>query len=323
MSLESIVRQPMSSPLAGSNSCRLASTSTASNQHIYGHRHSRQLLAQMTSCWVWMFDRSPPPGQTSWWSTSEHGKVAAVEVQRSTQTSRRATGNDPLDVVHSDTRKILGRMVMTKQRANITPSGTPASRHLGDSELVARFEREVVPLRESLYRHALRLCRNHFDAEDLTQETMLKAYKGFHSFQPGSNLNAWMFRILSNVHINAYRKKRSQVEQCFSEELTDQRLSTAYARCTPQELRSAEDVALDSLPDNDIKAAMQTLPVQFRTAVYYADVEGLSRTEIAAIMNSQYRTVLSRLHRGRRQLRSLLDVSANHPHGPRPIPAAS
>jgi RNA polymerase sigma-70 factor, ECF subfamily len=77
------------------------------------------------------------------------------------------------------------------------------------------------------------------------------------------------------------------------------------------------------LPDNDIKAAMQALPVQFRTAVYYADVEGLSRTEIAAIMNSQYRTVLSRLHRGRRQLRSLLDTNGNHPHGPEPIPAAS
>jgi RNA polymerase sigma-70 factor (ECF subfamily) len=207
--------------------------------------------------------------------------------------------------------------------ANTTPVATPVQRRPDDRELVARFEREVIPLRESLYRHALRLCRNHFDAEDLTQETMLKAYKGFHSFQPGSNLNAWMFKILSNVHINAYRKKCAQVEQCFSEELTDQQLSAAYARCTPQDLRSAEEVALDSLPDSDIKAAMQALPVQFRTAVYYADVEGLSRAQIAAIMNSQYRTVLSRLHRGRSQLRGLLDPSANHPPGPQPIPTAS
>jgi RNA polymerase sigma-70 factor, ECF subfamily len=212
---------------------------------------------------------------------------------------------------------------MTEQHANVTPVATAVLRRSEHRELVARFESEVVPLRKSLYRRALRLCRNHFDAEDLTQETMLKAYKGFHSFQPGSNLNAWMFRILSNVHINAYQKKRSQLEQCCTEELTDQRLSTAYARCTPQELRSAEEVALDSLPDNDIKAAMQALPVQFRTAVYYADVEGLSRTEIAAIMNSQYRTVLSRLHRGRRQFRSLLDTNANHPPGPQPIPATS
>jgi RNA polymerase sigma-70 factor, ECF subfamily len=207
--------------------------------------------------------------------------------------------------------------------ANTTPGAKPVQRRSHDRELVARFEREVVPMRESLYRNALRLCRNHFDAEDLTQETMLKAYKGFHSFQPGSNLNAWMFRILSNVHINAYRKKRSQLEQCFAEELTDQQLSAAYARCTPRDLRSAEEVALDSLPDNDIKTALQALPVQFRTAVYYADVEGLSRTQIAALMNSQYRTVLSRLHRGRRQLRSLLDTNANHPGGAPPIPTAS
>jgi RNA polymerase sigma-70 factor, ECF subfamily len=214
-------------------------------------------------------------------------------------------------------------MAMTERHTNPTRSGQPTPRHPGDSELIARFEREVIPLRESLYRHALRLCRNHLDAEDLTQESMLKAYKGFHSFQPGSNLNAWMFRILTNVHIDAYRKKRAQVEQCFTEELTDQQLSAAYARCTPQELRSAEDVALDSLPDNDIKTAMQALPAQFRTAVYYADVEGLSRAEIAAIMNSQYKTVLSRLHRGRRQLRSQLDTNANHPCRPQSIPATS
>src|ERR1700761_8336796 len=116
---------------------------------------------------------------------------------------------------------------MTDQHANVTPVATPALRRSEYRELVARFEREVVPLRESVYRHALRLCRNHFDAEDLTQETMLKAYKGFHTFQPGSNLNAWIFRILSNVHINDYRKRRSQVEQCSSEELTDHQLSTS------------------------------------------------------------------------------------------------
>jgi RNA polymerase sigma-70 factor (ECF subfamily) len=177
-------------------------------------------------------------------------------------------------------------------------------------------------MRESLYRRALRLCRNHLDAEDLTQETMLKAYKGFHSFQPGSNLNAWMFRILSNIHINTYRKKRSQLEHCFAEELTDRQLSAAYAHCTPRNLRSAEEVALDSLPDNDIKTALQALPVQFRRAVYYADVEGLSRTEIAVLMNSHYGTVVSRLHRGRRQLRSLLDGKANHPAGTPPTPTA-
>jgi RNA polymerase sigma-70 factor, ECF subfamily len=211
---------------------------------------------------------------------------------------------------------------MTEQHTNPTPGAKQVGQRPDDRELVARFEREVIPLRESLYRYALRLCRNHFDAEDLTQETMLKAYKGFHSFQPGSNLNAWMFRILSNIHINTYRKKRSQVEHCFAEELTDQQLSAAYARCTPRNLCSAEEVALDSLPDNDIETALQALPVQFRTAVYYADVEGLSRTEIAVLMNSHYGTVVSRLHRGRRQLRSLLDGNANHPVGAPPTPTA-
>ena len=121
-------------------------------------------------------------------------------------------------------------MTIEQSRPNTTRVGKPAHKRSGDRDLDAQFGREVAPLRESVYRHALRMCRNHLDAEDLTQETMLKAYAGFQSFQQGSNPNAWLFRILTNTYINAYRKKRRQPAHCFIEDLTHQQLSAAYAR---------------------------------------------------------------------------------------------
>jgi RNA polymerase sigma-70 factor, ECF subfamily len=175
-----------------------------------------------------------------------------------------------------------------------------------DAELSARFEREVVPLRDLLYRHAFRMSHNHADAEDLVQETVMKAYAHFDSFRSGTNLNAWLHRILTNTYINSYRKKRRQPTQYSAEDLTDQYLTEANARSAASELRSAEDHALDLLPDNDIKAAMQALPGQFREVVYYADVEGFRYKEIAALTNTPQGTVMSRLHRGRKQLRMLL-----------------
>jgi RNA polymerase sigma-70 factor, ECF subfamily len=175
-----------------------------------------------------------------------------------------------------------------------------------DAELSARFEREVVPLRELLYRHAFRMSHNHADAEDLVQETVMRAYAGFGSFRSDTNLKAWLLRILTNTYINSYRKKRRQPMQYSTESLTDQYLTEANARSAASELRSAEDHALDLLPDNDIKAAMQALPGQFRDVVYYADVEGFRYNEIATLMNTPRGTVMSRLHRGRRQLRILL-----------------
>jgi RNA polymerase sigma-70 factor (ECF subfamily) len=211
-------------------------------------------------------------------------------------------------------------MTTAQSHANTMRVGKPVQGLSADGDLVAQFEREVVPLREFLYRHALRMCRNQLDAEDLAQETLLKALAGFHSFRADTNLNAWLLRILTNTYISAYRRNRRQPVQCSIEELTHQQLSSAYAPSTPTALRSAEDVALDSLPDNDIKAAMQALPREFRAVVYYADVEGLRCREIAAIMNSPQGTVLSRLHRGRRQLHRLLHNSPNHPRGP--VPAA-
>jgi RNA polymerase sigma-70 factor (ECF subfamily) len=175
-----------------------------------------------------------------------------------------------------------------------------------EAELSARFAHEAVPLRDSLYRHAFRMSRNHADAEDLVQEAMMKAYAGFHAFRRDTNVHAWLLRILINSYISDYRKKRRQPMQYSTEEVTEQRLVDTYTRSAPAGLRSAEDEALDYLPDNDIKSAMQALPRQFRDVVYYADVEGLRYQEIAAIMKTPTGTVASQLHRGRRQLRRLL-----------------
>jgi RNA polymerase sigma-70 factor, ECF subfamily len=199
-------------------------------------------------------------------------------------------------------------------------AGKPVHRGPIDAELGARFEREVVPLCETLYRHAFRLSRDHADAEDLVQETMTKAYTGFHSLRPGSNVNAWLFRILTNIYISGYRKTRRQPVHCSTEEVTDRHMAAACAHYTPMRWRSAEDHVLEALPNNDIKAAMQVLPRRFREVVYYADVEGYAYREIAAIMNIPHGTVMSQLHRGRRRLRTLLGDCVDR-GGPETLPA--
>jgi RNA polymerase sigma-70 factor, ECF subfamily len=175
-----------------------------------------------------------------------------------------------------------------------------------DAELTARFEREVIPLREFLYRHALRMSRKHADAEDLVQETMMKAYAGYRSFRPDTNVTAWLVRILTNTDINGYRRKQRQPTHYSTDQITDWHLAQVYAHATPIGTHSAEDQALRTLPDNDIQGAMRALPRRFREVLYYADVEGFRYKDIAAIMNIPTGTVMSRLHRGRRRLRGLL-----------------
>ena len=186
----------------------------------------------------------------------------------------------------------------------LLPATKTSSGLAARTELNSRFERDALPFLDAMYSAALRMTKNPESAEDLVQETFAKAFSSFHQFTEGTNLRAWLYRILTTTFINIYRKEQRQ-PLISDGELEEWQLAEA-ATHTSDQGKSAEIEALEQLPDSDIKNALQAMPEEFRLAVYFVDVEGFSYKEVAEILNIPTGTVMSRLHRGRKLLRESL-----------------
>lgn len=182
-------------------------------------------------------------------------------------------------------------------------AGGTVRQELTDEARREIFVRDALPFLDQLYSAALRYTRNPADAEDLVQETLAKAYAAFHQFRPGTNLRAWLYRILTNSYINAYRREQRRPDEVSADAYEDFSL---YDRIAATNQAPAETEVLARLTDDEVRQALADLPEQFRIAVYLADVEGFSYAEIADIMGTPVGTVMSRLHRGRSRLQKAL-----------------
>ncbi|MDN6557604.1 MAG: sigma-70 family RNA polymerase sigma factor [Acidipropionibacterium acidipropionici] len=186
-----------------------------------------------------------------------------------------------------------------------------------DQQRAARFERDAMEYLDQLYGAALRMTRNAADAEDVVQETYAKAFASFKQFRPGTNLKAWLFRILTNTYINTYRKAQRRPQTSDDENVEDWQIARAASH-EATGLRSAEVEALDPMPDTQVVRALDSLSEDFREVVTLADIEGFSYKEIAQIMGTPIGTVMSRLNRARKQLRGqLVDVAGARGIGPK------